>query len=403
MISEALREIEPHLKYSASSSSDISSSTSESNELFYTEVIPFFESHHIQKEWLKLAETAIEPNPFYGPEYLTALVEHVCVNETHFLVLIWSETRRRELLGLFPVTKKGIRQGFPIAVTCLSFHSLIGVCTPLISHKDSRKVFECFFKAILSHSELPNILYMPEFYINGAVGEVLKETIKLNQLLLIVMKEFSRAAAFCDSDFATYSSRWRRKKARHIRSREKKLKSQGTLSFEIIDQLNPNYKQAYEAVLALENSGWKGKKGTALVSQSPTKSFADFAFHSTINGPSTHVALLRFDGRVIAGQLNLISQNKAFFIKSAYDEELASFGPGIILYKWVLEQMLDQGRYVELDSCADAHHHLEEIWLERKIVQELFLTVPGKVNERKLKFLVLWRDFFHKSKRFLKN
>lgn len=246
-------------------------------------------------------------------------------------------------------------------------------------------------------------MHIPEFYIDGAVDEVLEDIVKSRKLLKNVTKEFQRAAAFCGLDFETYSSRWTRKKARNIRSRERKLKSQGKLSFEIIDQNNSSFRHALNTVLALEHSGWKGKKGTALISQTNTKTFAEFAFSSAIKELCTHVAILKLDGRIIAGQLNLVSQNTAFFIKSAYDENLSALGPGIILYKWVLQQMLDHGKYIELDSCADANHHLEEIWLERKLVQELFLAVPSKVNERKLKLLVLSHDFLQKSKRFLKS
>ena len=369
-----------------------------SKKRFWTQIVSLTDCESIRKYWLDLARQAIEPNPFYEPDYLTALAKHVRVKEQHFLVLVWANNCLNELVGLFPITRKGLKNGFPVAVTCCSFDSFIGVCTPLISPCAPEEIWGCFFKAVKAHPKFPDIIYIPEFYINGATGQALKTHINAAKVIKHSIKEFERAIALPHTDYKTYSDAWSKKKARNIRSREKKLNKLGKLSFEIIDQSHPNFRDAFVAVLALEKAGWKGKKGTALASHKNTKNFAEFAFNSSIIAPCTHISLMRLDERIIAGQLNLISQKTAFFIKSAYDEERANFGPGIILYKWVLEQMLDQGAYVELDSCADANHHLEDIWLERKQVQEIVLAPATKTHKRKMKRLILWRRFHQKLK-----
>lgn len=360
---------------------------------YITQIIPLSKSGEILKDWLKLAEEACEPNPFYSPDYLNALVENICKSEEHWLVLFWSNDTQKKLLGLFPVTVKGLKQGFLFPVTSFTFHPLVGVCTPLIAPTEPKKIWTSFFTAIEKHPVFSDVIYIPEFYIDGTIGRALRELIRDRKFVLHVQDDFKRAAAFSRTDYQTYCDGWSKKKARNILVRERKLKELGALSFEILDARDVNYQEAFKAILLLEKSGWKGQKKTALASRPHTRVFAELAFNSKIKVPLTHIAILRLDGRIIAGQLNLVSQKCAFFIKSAYDESFSSYGPGVLLYKWVLQKMLEEGYYDELDSCSDANHPLQEIWLESKRVQSMFLASATMPNKKKLKQIIIWHQF----------
>jgi hypothetical protein len=360
---------------------------------YITQVIPLSKSGEILKDWLKLAEEACEPNPFYSPDYLNALVENICKSEKHWLILVWSNDTQKKLLGLFPVTVKGIKQGFLFPVTSFTFHPLVGVCTPLIARAKPKEIWTSFFTAIENHPGFSGVIYIPEFYIDGTIGQALQELIRDRKFVLHVQDDFKRAVAFSHFDFPTYCDGWSKKKVRNIRVRERKLKELGVLSFEILDARDVNYQEAYEAILLLEKSGWKGRKKTALASKPNTRAFSELTFASKNKVPLYHIALLKLDGKTIAGQLNLVSQKCVFFIKSAYDEKLSSYGPGVLLYKLVLQKMLEEGCYDELDSCADANHPLSEIWLESKRVQSMFLAPSTMPNKKKLKQIIIWHQF----------
>ncbi|MBO6550429.1 MAG: GNAT family N-acetyltransferase [Rhizobiales bacterium] len=380
------------------------SETNENLGELFSEVISFNKHVNIKEHWLELVEKALEPNPFYSPDYLCALVDHIASNDSNHLVLIWSDQNRKELLGLYPVTKKGKKNGYPFQFTCFLFDDLIGICTPLISPQAPSEIWHSFFKAIEKKNELSNIIYIPEFYIDGPTGQSLNAYLKAERKINFHRKEFKRAVALPghSTDLKTYIKGWSSKKKRNMRSRKKKLIALGELTFEILASTDPGYKSALANVLELEKKGWKGQQRTALLSQATTKKFAENAFKPNVTSPHINLALMRLNNHIIAGQINLISQNCAFFIKSAYDESLSSFGPGLILYKWVLQKMLDENCYIELDSCANANHVLEDIWLERKKVQDVMIAPETKGYEMRLKSLSIWMKTTELMKRNIK-
>lgn len=367
-------------------------------DTFYPETIRFDEARQILGQWRELAANAIEPNPYYEPGYLLAVDKHLLPDEDQHLVLVWAGADKATLLGLFPISVRGMQKGFLLPVSNLTFDSMIGVCTPLISGQNPEQVWRCFFDFMDTHSLFPGVVHINEFYADGPVGKALGELVRDNGASHHVAQGFYRAVATSAQSFESYSDRWSKKKARNIRSRRRKLEALGNLSFEVLTVADVDFQDCLDAILALEVSGWKGKQGTALASQPHTAAFAQQAFTSSHSDTETHLAIMRLDGRIIAGQINLISQSHAFFIKSAYDETLSGFGPGVALYTWVLERALDDGLYVELDSCADANHSLEEIWLERKLVQDVFISAPSRTNGLKIGVILTARSVLKKLK-----
>lgn len=175
------------------------------------------------------------------------------------------------------------------------------------------------------------------------------------------------------------------------------------MSFDIFCQTDPEYKGLLDEILALEAAGWKGRRGTAINCSKDTRQFAEMAFCSPSSAPACHIAVLRLDGKLIAGQVNLVSRDHVFFFKSAYDEAYGRYGVGFILYFWMLEQMLDHKRYCEFDSCANADHPLETFWQERKTVQSVFLTARGGGRERAVERVIEMRGHIDQLVRLMKN
>ena len=370
---------------------------------FFAERVPLLAAGSFKAAWCALLEQALEPNPFYHPDYLTGVAQHVLGHEAHEVILVWSCDHRRELVGVFPVTVKGFTKGDPFGVLCFSFDSLFGVCTPLISPLAPEQVWARFIDYVQSDAHLPNIIHIPEFYRKEGGGLALETLIAQDQVLVHVEQEFQRAVASPLSDYDAYIARWSKKKARNIRSREKKLRGLGALQFDIIERGAVDFGDEFARFLELETGGWKGAKGTALASRADSRAFVKQVFQSDLpRSLGVHLAVLRLDGEMIAAQLNLHAQDHVFFIKSAYDERLSTYGPGVLLYKWMLEQMLSHKRFVELDSCADAHHSLEEIWLERKTVQAVLLALNTPDNQVPFQRLVAWRRFLQRSKSIIK-
>lgn len=358
-----------------------------------TETLPLTKAETIRDAWIALSRHAIEPNPYFEIDHLAAIAREMTPDETHHLVLVRaaSETPGGRLAGLFPVSVRGFRKGYPGRVTSLSFDSMIGFSVPLIADPEPEGVWAAFLDHVADSDDFANVVHLPEFYADGPCGAALGKAAANGRARIAVERAFERAVACPGSDYATYAGRWSKKKARNIRSRGRKLAELGQIAFAITTQDDPAYDATLAEILALEAEGWKGREGTALASREATRRFADSAYRSADRAPEMHLATLRLDGRLIAGDINLVAQNRAYFIKSAYDEAHSALGPGVLLYAWQLEEMLDRGRYARLDSCADAGHSLEEIWLERETVQSVFVAAAAAVSAPELDRVLAWR------------
>lgn len=359
------------------------------------ELVSIADAEAIRDEWIELARRSVEPNPYYEIDYLTALYRHVRPSEALRLVLVRDRASRR-LDGLFPVAVKGVLDGYPGGATVLSYDPLIGQTVPLIAGSTPEDIWHAFLGFVDEHDDLPPLVHMKEFYAGSPCGAALATACNDERAICRRESSFERAVAASTGDFETYTQRWSRKKARNIRSRAKKLAAAGNPEFAIVEPEMPGFAATLSEILALEKDGWKGREGTALASQAELNAFAKEAFGASRNTPRIALGTLRLDGRLLAGQINLVAQERAYFIKSAYDESYAPYGPGVALYVEMLRRMLEERMFERLDSCADGGHPLEEIWLERERVESIFAAAGSRSNSHAADRLLAMRKGLRK-------
>ncbi|MBO6902274.1 MAG: GNAT family N-acetyltransferase [Rhizobiaceae bacterium] len=361
----------------------------------HAEVVSISDAEAIRGEWIDLSRRAVEPNPFYEIDYLAALYRHVRPKEALHLVLV-RDRATRQLDGLFPITVKGAFDGYPGGATVMSYDTLIGQTVPLIAGSAPADIWRAFLAFVDKHDDLPPLVHLKEFYADSPCGTALAEACREERAIRRRENAFERAVAASDANFEAYTQRWSRKKARNIRSRAKKLAAAGNPEFALMVPETPGFAAALGEILTLEKAGWKGHEGTALASQDDLNTFAREAFGASRNTPRIALGTLRLDGRLLAGQINLMAQKRIYFIKSAYDEGHASFGPGVALYSEMLRRMLDENMFEKLDSCADGGHPLEEIWLERECVESVFVATGSPSNSRAADRLIALRNGLRK-------
>jgi CelD/BcsL family acetyltransferase involved in cellulose biosynthesis len=100
---------------------------------------------------------------------------------------------------------------------------------------------------------------------------------------------------------------------------------------------------ALEAVLRLEAAGWKGRAGSAILSEPATerlyRSFAAAAARSGI----LRIYLLELDGTVVAGDIGCAHRGVGYLLKTTFDEGLSRMSPGMVLRGEVLRACIAEG------------------------------------------------------------
>ncbi|QCK86342.1 GNAT family N-acetyltransferase [Phreatobacter aquaticus] len=134
---------------------------------------------------------------------------------------------------------------------------------------------------------------------------------------------------------------------------------------------------AANAFLKLEADGWKGRKGTALAGSGETLAFFHEVALGLAEAGDARIDLLTLDGRPIAAGVVLAAGNRAWYWKTAYDETLARYSPGILLTQALAADLAEDGRFALVDSCAiPGHSMIDRIWPERMAIASRYIAVP---------------------------
>jgi CelD/BcsL family acetyltransferase involved in cellulose biosynthesis len=135
-----------------------------------------------------------------------------------------------------------------------------------------------------------------------------------------------------EGDFEAYEGTLSRNRRKALRRHRRKLEEKGALEFEVHDG-RADLERLLGELFAVEASGWKGERGTAISSRPETERFyADVARWAAERG-WLRLAFHRLDGRPIACDFALEHGGVWYTLKAGYEDDLRSFGPGALLLR----------------------------------------------------------------------
>lgn len=126
----------------------------------------------------------------------------------------------------------------------------------------------------------------------------------------------------------------------NLRRRRRRLAERGALEVRRVDAADP---VALERFYALEASGWKGAKGTAIAAEGATRAFYDRAAAWAAAEGMLRLYALELDGQPVAAHWGLQGGGRYFLPKAAYDEAHGASSPGQLLVEDVLRDCIEQG------------------------------------------------------------
>lgn len=138
-----------------------------------------------------------------------------------------------------------------------------------------------------------------------------------------------------------------------------------------------------EEGFAVEASGWKGERGTAISSRPETRSFYTQAARWAARSGMLQLAFLRLDGRAIAFHLNLVAAGVHYHVKGGFDPAYRQYSPGKVLHRLLLERAcVDRVRCYDFLG-SDESYKLQWASGARELVQlQAFRNNPAGRIER---------------------
>jgi CelD/BcsL family acetyltransferase involved in cellulose biosynthesis len=104
---------------------------------------------------------------------------------------------------------------------------------------------------------------------------------------------------------------------------------------DLVDQL--------DAFFALEARGWKGRRGTAILSSERTTAFYRAVAAGFARRGELRLSTIEVDDQLIAFDLGLVSADRLWVLKGSYDESYRRYAPGLLLLLAEIERAFELG------------------------------------------------------------
>jgi CelD/BcsL family acetyltransferase involved in cellulose biosynthesis len=317
--------------------------------------------------WRRLAECAAEPNPFFDPRFVPAAVSALEAPAVRLLVA----ERDGRWIGAMPIELRRVARVPLLAATWRHPYSFLG--TPLADADDVEEFAAALVASLGRREHFRALLFR-----DASAGPVL-------EAILAAARSSARIRPVFERDFerGVYRGRppgeelsWLNSKRRSNLRRQRRQLEEQVGEIAVTDRADTE--DAMAAFLRLEASGWKGQGGTALASDSGSDSLfrtlcSEFGADGRLRFRSLEAA-----GRPIAMSCEIAAGDTLFGFKSAYDEGLSKFSPGLQLYVENFTAFDDAPAWQLFDSCADPDNTtINSLWPDRRAMKTVALGRRG--------------------------
>jgi len=353
------------------------------------------------EDWRALAGCAIEPNGYYLPAWELAVNasargrtgvsalgawREVSLNQAQPIELAPSEPVPSEpvpsdaatseparLIGLLPVVS--LWRACKIPLPALASASPYGtLCTPLLD----RGLAEEAVRRLMNEARISgaHALVLRDVSLSGAAMKAFTQVLRQDGLQPIVLHSHLRACldARRPADEVLRDA-LSAKKLKELRRQRNRLAAHGDVRFEVA-RSPADVSRAVELFLALEASGWKGDRGTALRQNEGDASFIRRATRDLAETGQCEIVTMHAGDTPVAAAIVLRHQDRAFYFKLGIDERFAKFSPGVQLTLDLTRHLCADAVLVTADSTASAHHPMiNPIWRGRLRIGDVIIPL----------------------------
>lgn len=326
----------------------------------------------MQPAWADLLTRSAELNAFMHPGLAIAAADSYPEQPVQ-VVTAWQERNGvPTLVGLWSLGQ-GQVSPMPISVLKAPCFPHGFLATPVVDLMCIHEALHAMLDAIEKKSYLPNIVVLQPFSADGPVMAALERVLAERGTLPCVMRTARRPILDAGLEAPNYFERAISAASRKkLRQHRRRLAEQDGLATSVVTG-GAELEDALETFLALERSGWKGRRNTALTCDPRDAAFFRLAIGSAAGAISVHS--LRLDGRPISMQIVLRAGQAAFTWKTTYDESFEDRSPGMLLFQDCTEEFIRDRSIAFVDSCSYDDSGYMAAWSERRAVSDVWIDV----------------------------
>ncbi len=327
--------------------------------------------------WQRLVDNAADPNPFCERWFLQPSIANLADPGRVAILCCASGS---EIFGLLPVERRLSYDRYPIPhwASWLHDHAFCGA--PLIRAGFEQAFWSTVLEWLDAHAGPALFFHLHCLPTDTTAYAALRDIVAEQRRPAAQVHAGERALLRSDLEPEVYfAASMSAKKRKELRRQYNRLSEQGELSFERRTD-GDGLDRWVAAYLELESAGWKGRNGSALAQSGPARRFFRDAMQGAAQAGRLERIALTLDGRPIAMLANFLTPPGAYSFKTAYDERLSRYSPGVLLQRENLD-LLGREDVAWADSCAASDHPMiERIWREKREVARVTLAIGGRVR-----------------------
>jgi len=325
------------------------------------------------EQWRALSHRTIEPNGYYLADWELAVNASAPGRTGAAALGAFSDNPSAPMIGLLPVIP--IWQAYWIPLPALvSAHPYGTLCTPLLDRDMADDAAGRLMQA--AREAGAHALILREVSLHGAAMKAFMEILRREGLRPRVLQSHLRARLDATSDAdQLLRDGLGAKKLKELRRQRHRLAERGAVSFEVA-RSPQEVAIAIETFLALEASGWKGERGTALLKVEGDAAFIRRATKALAEAGQCEIVTLRAGETAVAAGIVLRHQNRAFFFKLGIDERFARYSPGVQLTLDLTRHLCADPEIASADSTASPDHPMiNPVWRGRLAIGDVLIPL----------------------------
>jgi CelD/BcsL family acetyltransferase involved in cellulose biosynthesis len=326
--------------------------------------------------WCALAERANEPNGYYLPGWELAVNASARGRTGVSALSAWSDAAQDgapRLIGLLPVIPmlRACKIPLPALASAEPYGTL---CTPLLDREMAREAAAQLLGT--ARQAGAHALILRDVSLDGAAMKAFDDVLRQDGLRPRILQSRLRACLDATRDAEELlRDALGHKKLKELRRQRHRLADYGALRFEVARRPE-QVAAALETFLRLESSGWKGKRGTALIQDDGDADFIRRAAPALAADGQCEIVTLSADIIPVAAGIVLRHQDRAFYFKLGIDERFAKFSPGVQLTLDLTRHLCADPAIASADSTAGADHPMiNPIWRGRFAIGDVLIPL----------------------------
>ena len=324
--------------------------------------------------WDALDDDAETPSVFAEPWFMRRSLAHCDPRRDAMLAVVEDEDGR--WLGALPVVS-ALRQGrSPLPAWIAWNHPNQFVGSPLVRRAQTKRFWQGLLHGLGKRGARVSLV-LRELPTDDPTTDALLRVCAESERAVVIDRSIARA---CLGGGA--GPEHNAKQRSRIRGLERKLAGEvGPVTFELVRE-HDDVDRVLDSFLALEQSGWKGRAGSALACAAGTREFFRDVCRAAAAKGRLEAATLSAGGRPVAISTQLRGSARAYGFKAAYDEAFARYAPGLLLLDRLTQTYVERAT-TDIDSCAaPGQQPVSRLWPGRRELIDCRVALGGAGRAR---------------------